>query len=165
MDAPMRYRIGFGTDLHRLRKGEGIRLGGMTIPCGLSCDADSDGDVLVHALVDALLGSLALGDIGERFPADKVRRGEDSRVFLAQARSLVLAAGARVINVDSVIHLEQPNLKNWKNGIRRSLAEVLDLPPANIGVKAKTAEGLGPIGEGLAVGAQAAVLVELDEDA
>jgi 2-C-methyl-D-erythritol 2,4-cyclodiphosphate synthase len=157
------FRIGFGTDLHRLKKGGGIRLGGVDIPCQFAVEAASDGDVLLHALTDALLGALALGDIGEHFPADRTAPGDDSRRFLRYALDRAARAGAKVVNADCVVELERPSLKDWKGAMRRSLAEILGLPEGRVGVKAKTAEGLGPVGEGLAVAAQAAALIEMED--
>lgn len=157
----MPMRVGFGTDLHRLREGGGIRLGGLSIPCGYSCEAVSDGDVLLHALVDALMGAAGLGDIGDRYPESKVAPGEDSSRFVAEIMAELRAAGAGLHNVDCVVDLENPKLGRWKGEIRASLARLLGLPEARVNVKAKTAEGLGPVGTGRAVAAQVVALLEL----
>lgn len=154
-------RVGLGTDSHRLRPGGGIRLGGVDIPCAFACEAVSDGDVLLHALVDAILGALGLGDIGECYPESAVRPGEDSRRFVTEILALPGAAGVRLVNVDCVIHLERPRLAEWKPRIRDGMAALLGVAPSRVNVKAKTAEGLGPVGEGREVAAQVVVLLEV----
>ena len=159
----MGFRVGLGTDMHRLTAGTGIRLGGVDIPCEFACVAASDGDVLLHALTDALLGSLAMGDIGEHFPACKTTPGEDSRRFPLQALRILERSGARVANVDCVVDLERPSLRDWKTDIRNGIANLLSLPSGRVSVKAKTAEGLGPVGQSLAIAAQAIVLIETEE--
>lgn len=157
----MPLRIGLGSDLHRLKPGAGIRLGGVDIPCPVACDAVSDGDVLLHALIDALLGALGLGDIGDHFPPSAIRPGEDSRVLLHTILSLPEVRRAAIVNVDAIIDLEHPKLGPFKKKIALNVAELLAITPEQIGVKAKTAEGLGPVGEGRAVAAQVAVLLEI----
>lgn len=153
------FRIGFGTDLHRLEAGDGIRLGGVRIPCGYSCVAVSDGDVLLHSLVDALLGACGWGDIGEWFPESEVERGKASGFFVERVMEKMRASGLGVVNVDATVDLQNIRLAEWKPAMRESVARLLDIPPGRVNVKAKTAEGLGPVGEGLAVAAQTAVLV------
>lgn len=151
-------RIGFGSDLHRLEKGTGLRLGGVTIPCDLKTLAWSDGDVLLHAIVDAILGALGEGDIGELFPdTAKENAGRDSVEFLSEAMERAYRAGYRVGNLDATVHLERPKLSPFKDVIRRRLRELLATDA--IAVKAKTAEGLGPIGEGKAIAAEAVILL------
>ena len=157
----MYVRVGFGTDLHRTRQGDGLRLGGVFIPCGLSCEAVSDGDVLLHALVDALMGAAGMGDIGDRYPESKVTKGEDSSRFVNEVVADIKAMDANLLNVDCVIDLEAPKLGEWKAEIRKSLAAMLKLDSNRVNIKAKTAEGLGPVGSGEAVTAQVAVLLEL----
>lgn len=152
-------RVGLGTDTHRLVHGEGIYLGGVFIACPFSCHAVSDGDVLLHALVDALLGACGQGDIGEWYPADAVTRGQASDLFVRESLAKLGDAGYAVGNVDSVIDLEVVRLAEWKQEIRASLAALLDIAPEHVNVKAKTAEGMGPVGEGRAVAAQVVVLV------
>lgn len=156
----MDYRAGFGTDLHRLEPGDGLWLGGVKIPCLYLAKAHSDGDVLLHALIDALLGAAAQGDIGDHFPEKKVAKGESSARLLAKTLALLAPTGMRVVNVDCVIDLEVVRLCDWKDAIRASVANLLNLDKARINVKAKSAERLGPIGKGRAVAAQAIVLVE-----
>lgn len=155
------YRIGWGSDLHRLTDGDGIRLGGITIPCPWKSEAVSDGDVLLHALVDAILGACGLGDIGDHFPESKVRRGADSTLFLRYALDLLANRGGRVVNADCVVDIERPRLGETKPLIRDNLARLLGVTADRVNVKAKTAEGLGPVGGGLAIAAQAVVLAEV----
>ncbi|MCD8141308.1 MAG: 2-C-methyl-D-erythritol 2,4-cyclodiphosphate synthase [Planctomycetaceae bacterium] len=156
-------QVGFGTDTHRLAPGTGITLGGVFIPCEYGMVAVSDGDVLLHALTDALLGSCGLGDIGEHFPASAVVQDAPSGPMLHQVLTLVREKGATVVNVDCVIDCEAIRLGELKKRIRRNLADLLQLAPLRVNVKAKTAEGLGPVGEGGAVSAQAVVLVSFSE--
>lgn len=158
----MTFRIGLGSDLHRLKPGDGIRLGGVDIPCPYACEAVSDGDVLLHALIDALLGALGLGDIGVYFPPSAVRPGEDSRILLQTILALPRVRRAAIVNVDAIIDLERPKLGPSKKIIAAALAELLAIPPSRVNVKGKTGEGLGPVGEGRAVAAQVALLLELD---
>lgn len=151
-------RIGFGTDLHVLRVGEGLMLGGVPVPCGYAFEAHSDGDVVLHALVDAMLGCAGLGDIGEKYPPSAIRKGESSTRFVTETLALLGKAGLALVNVDCVIDLEVVKLGDTKKVIRASLASLLGLDAACVNVKAKTAEGVGAVGEGRAVSAQAAVL-------
>lgn len=152
------FRVGFGTDLHRLEPGEGIPLGGAPVPCAYRCVAVSDGDVLLHALVDALLGACGWGDIGEWFPASSVEPGQASSAFVAEVLAKMRESGISIVNVDAVVDLEGVRLAPWKAAIRQSVAELLGIPAGRVNIKAKTAEGLGPVGEGKAVAAQVAVL-------
>jgi 2-C-methyl-D-erythritol 2,4-cyclodiphosphate synthase len=155
------YRIGEGYDIHRLEKGRPMRIGCIEVPCDFGPLGHSDGDVLAHALCDALLGALALGDIGRFFPPqDEQWRGADSRVFLAYAARLLRTRGAKIMNVDATIVLEAPRLAPYVREMRRTLAGVLGCRPSAISVKAKTAEGLGPVGEGKAIEARVVVLVQ-----
>ncbi len=153
------FRIGLGTDIHRLAPGDGIPLGGVRIPCPHRCVADSDGDVLLHALVDALLGACGWGDIGEWFPASGVAPGQDSAAFVQAVCGKMRAEGVRVVNVDCVVDVEVVRVAPWRRAIRGRVAGLLGVEEALVNVKAKTAEGLGPVGEGKAVGAQVAALV------
>jgi 2-C-methyl-D-erythritol 2,4-cyclodiphosphate synthase len=135
-------------------------LGGVVIPSDFGLDGHSDADILSHAITDALLGALALGDIGMHFPDTDTRwKGGDSLMFLRHARELVAAKGYRVTNVDSTVILERPKLKDHRAAIREKLAETLGLPADQVSVKFKTAERLGPVGEGLSAEAQAVVLI------
>ncbi|MGE0200560.1 MAG: 2-C-methyl-D-erythritol 2,4-cyclodiphosphate synthase [Candidatus Melainabacteria bacterium] len=153
------WRVGYGTDLHRLTPGRPLLIGGLAIESPVGSDAHSDGDVLLHALVDALLGALALGDIGDHFPpSDPQWAGADSSCFVAHALKLISKAGYRVGNVDATVHLEAPKLYPHKQTIRELLACLLEIPVEQVSFKAKTGEGLAPIGTGDAIAASVTVL-------
>ena len=150
------YRTGLGWDVHRLVAGRPLILGGVTIPCDFGLDGHSDADILSHALTDAILGAAALGDIGMHFPDTDPRwKGSDSLLFLRHAQKLTLAVGYRIINVDSTVILERPKLKDYRDAIRQHLADALGLELDRVSVKFKTAEGVGPVGEGRSAEAQA----------
>jgi 2-C-methyl-D-erythritol 2,4-cyclodiphosphate synthase len=155
---PMAIRIGNGYDIHRLVEGRPLILGGVTLPHHQGLDGHSDADVLTHAIMDALLGALSLGDIGLYFPpGDPEWAGADSLKLLAQVNAMVQERGWTVSNVDSVIVAEQPKMKPHIEAMRTKLAAVLGVDPSQVGVKATTNEGLGPVGrqEGIAVHAVA----------
>ncbi len=157
-------RTGLGYDIHRLvtivDKGV-IALGGVPIPCGFKLSAHSDGDVLLHAIVDAMLGSLALGDIGQWFPDNAPEnRGRPSSEFVEKVRDHMKEMGWRVSQVDSTILLQEPKLAPHILGMRQSIARLLNLELSSVSVKAKTMESLGPIGEGKAIACHAIVNVE-----
>ena len=152
------YRTGLGWDVHRIVAGRPLILGGVTVPCEFGLEGHSDADVLAHAITDALLGAAALGDIGMHFPDSDPRwKGADSLRFLAHARDLVAAAGFGIVNVDSTIILERPKLKDYRLAIREKLAMTLQIGVDRMSVKFKTAEGVGPVGEGRSAEAQAIV--------
>ncbi|MBD2425728.1 2-C-methyl-D-erythritol 2,4-cyclodiphosphate synthase [Phormidium sp. FACHB-1136] len=154
----MAIRIGNGYDIHRLVEGRPLILGGVTLPHSHGLDGHSDADVLTHAIMDALLGALSLGDIGLYFPpGDPEWAGADSLKLLAQVNAMVQERGWTVGNVDSVIVAEQPKMKPHIEAMRTQLATVLGVDPSQVGVKATTNEGLGPVGrqEGIAVHAVA----------
>ncbi len=154
------YRTGIGWDVHRLVAGRALVLGGVEIPSEMGLAGHSDADVLAHAITDALLGAAALGDIGLHFPDSEPRwSGADSLQFIRQARDLVAAAGYAVVNLDSTVILERPKLKEYRLAIRQKLAETLELPLDCVSVKFKTAEKLGPVGEGLSAEAHAVATV------
>ena len=156
----MDVRTGLGWDNHRLVSGRPLILGGVTIPSEIGLDGHSDADVLAHAITDALLGAIADGDIGMHFPDTDPRwNGCDSLVFLRHAVSLVVERGYSISNVDSTVILERPKLKDFRQAIRESLAGALGLPVERVSVKFKTAERVGPVGEGKSGEAQAAVLL------
>lgn len=153
-------RIGLGWDNHRIAPGRPLILGGVTIPCEFGLDGHSDADVLAHAITDALLGALALGDIGMHFPDTDPRwKGCDSMVFLEHAAALAAARGYAIANIDSTVILQRPKLKDFRQPIRENLAARLRVPVDAVSVKFKTAEKVGPVGEGLSAEAQAAVLL------
>jgi 2-C-methyl-D-erythritol 2,4-cyclodiphosphate synthase len=154
-------RIGLGRDLHRLVPGRRFMLGGVEVPAPAGELAHSDGDVLVHALIDALLGAACLGDIGERFPdGDALWRGADSMNLLAEAFGEVKRAGWSIANIDAVVTCEAPRILPHRAAIRASLAAALDLPEDAVFVKGKTNEGCGELGRGHAVEALVVCLLE-----
>jgi 2-C-methyl-D-erythritol 2,4-cyclodiphosphate synthase len=154
------YRCGTGWDTHRLTPGRALILGGVTVPSPAGLEGHSDADVLSHAITDALLGAAALGDIGMHFPDNDPRwTGVDSLIFLRRAQALAAEKGYRVVNVDATVILEKPKLKDYREAIRESLASALGLDADRISVKFKTAEKLGPVGEGRSAEAQAVVML------
>ena len=154
-------RVGQGWDLHRLVEGRPLKLGGTTIEFDRGLLGHSDGDVVLHALADALLGACAAGDIGSHFPDDDPRfRGADSAVLLEQVVDLVRLQGYRIANVDVTVLAERPRLAPHRDDMRARIASILRVQDAQVGLKAKTAEGLGVIGRGEAIAAMAIVLLE-----
>jgi 2-C-methyl-D-erythritol 2,4-cyclodiphosphate synthase len=152
------YRTGLGWDVHRIESGRPLILGGVTIPCEFGLAGHSDADVLAHAITDALLGAAALGDIGMHFPDTDPRwKGSDSLRFLEAARDMARGDGFRIVNVDSTVILERPKLKDYRLPIRERLAATLQVDVERVSVKFKTAEGVGPVGEGKSAEAQATV--------
>jgi len=153
--------MGLGWDVHRLAPGRPLILGGVTVPSELGLEGHSDADVLSHAITDAILGAAALGDIGMHFPdTDPQWKGCDSLVFLRHAVELLRERGFRLVNVDSTVILERPKLKEFRLAIREKLAEAVGLTMDRVSVKFKTAEKVGPVGEGRSAEAQAIVTVE-----
>ncbi len=158
-------RIGIGHDTHRLDHGGPLRLGGMTVPHDRHAVGHSDADVLLHAITDALLGALALGDIGELFPdTDDRHRGQNSKEFLIAAQRRVHESGYRVENLDCIVFAQRPKLSAYKDAMRRQIAEWLDVAPDAVSVKAKTGELVGPIGREEAIAAEAVVLLTPRDD-
>lgn len=154
-------RTGQGWDLHLLVPARPLILGGVTIPADFGESGHSDGDVLIHAVIDALLGAACLGDIGSHFPPSDPRwKDADSGELLKQVLALVQDAGFTTVNLDTTIILERPKLAPYREAIRRSLAELLQLSPDRVSVKAKTKEGVDAAGRGEAVEAQAVVLLQ-----
>ncbi len=154
------FRIGFGNDIHRLEANRPLILGGVEIPAEKGAVGHSDADALAHAVTDAILGALALGDIGSHF-SDKDERWKnaDSFVFLAEAVRLMKEKGFCVGNVDSIISLEKPKLRQFIDKMRENLARVLEIEFESVSVKAKTGEKLDAVGEGKAIKAEACVLL------
>jgi 2-C-methyl-D-erythritol 2,4-cyclodiphosphate synthase len=151
-------RTGLGWDVHRLVRGRPLILGGVAVPFEWGLEGHSDSDVLCHALTDAILGAAALGDIGMHFPDSDPRwKDSDSLVFLRHARQLAEEQGYHIVNVDSTVILQRPKLKDFRDPIRDSLAQALGLEKDRVSVKFKTAEELGPVGEGRSAEAQAVV--------
>ncbi len=158
----MNLRIGNGYDTHRLVKGRPLILGGQRLehPEGLGLDGHSDADVLVHALMDALLGALSLGDIGKYFPPTDPRwKGADSLVLLEQVVALVQQHGWQIVNVDSVVIAERPKLKPHIEAMRRAIAKSMGVEPDQVGVKATTNERLGPEGREEGISCHAVALL------
>lgn len=154
------FRIGEGWDVHALVTGRQLIIGGVTIPHSMGLLGHSDADVLLHAITDALLGAAALGDIGRHFPDTDARfKGADSSVLLAEAARRVREAGYEIGNVDSTVIAQAPKLAPHIPAMVASIAHTLGLAPTQVNVKAKTAEKLGPVGQGLSIEARAAVLL------
>ncbi|NLX03514.1 MAG: 2-C-methyl-D-erythritol 2,4-cyclodiphosphate synthase [Phycisphaerae bacterium] len=154
-------RCGIGYDIHRLTEGRALILGGVKIDYALGLAGHSDADVLLHAVTDALLGAAGLGDIGEHFPdTDPAFKDADSAELTGQVVRRIRELGFTIENLDTIIVAEKPKLAGYKSQIRGSLARILETPPARVNVKAKTTEGLGPIGEGRGIAAWAAVTLD-----
>lgn len=152
--------IGFGTDFHRLEAGGPLKLGGVAIDCDLQAVGHSDGDVLLHAVTDAILGALAAGDIGSHFPdTDERWRGADSRKFLEEAMRIAREQGLALGNLDAVIDLERPKIRPHIDEMRQTVSEITGLEIGRVSVKAKTREGVGEIGGSRAISATATVLL------
>lgn len=156
----MNFRIGEGWDVHALVPGRRLVIGGVTIEHSMGLLGHSDADVLLHAITDAILGASALGDIGSHFPdTEATFRGADSSVLLAEAARRVRAAGYEIGNIDSTVVAQAPRLAAHIPAMRASIAKALGIGADQVNVKAKTAERLGPVGQGLAMEARAAALV------
>lgn len=149
-----------GYDLHRLVEGRRLILGGVEIPSEKGLLGHSDADIVSHAVTDALLGAAALGDIGQHFPpADPQWKDAPGALFLGRARELLEAGGWSIVNVDVVVILERPKILPYRDQIRQNLAAMLGVETGAVSVKAKTSEGVGPVGEGLAAEAHAVATV------
>jgi len=156
----MNIRIGYGYDLHRLVEGRPCIIGGVEIPCQKGLLGHSDADVLLHAITDALLGSLALGDIGTHFPdTDPDWKDRDSSFFLHETMQFLLVRDWHVLNIDATVIAEQPTLKPYVSAIRGRIAELLGLSVEQVSVKATTSEEVGALGRGEAIAAHVVVLV------
>ena len=151
-------RIGFGSDIHKLEEGRKLMIGGILIPSDKGEAAHSDGDVLLHAIIDAILGAAAAGDIGELFPPDDDKwKDADSTILMKHVMDVLKP---EIGNIDAVITLESPKLGSWKDIIRKKVASLLSIDESRVSIKAKTAEGLGDIGSGRAIKAEAIILIE-----
>jgi len=151
-------RIGLGYDLHRLIKGRKLILAGVPIAFEMGLVGHSDADVVLHAVIDALLGAAGLDDIGRQFPdTDPAYKNADSSELLAQTLKKVAAAGFTPVNVDATIIAERPKLADFQDAMRRHLAQIMNITPGAVAIKAKTNEGLGDIGAGLAIACHAVV--------
>ena len=157
----MSYRIGQGIDFHQLAEGRELWLGGILVPHTKGCVAHSDGDVLLHAICDALLGAVSLGDIGQHFPdTDPTFKNADSKVLLRRCYSLVREKGFWLVNIDSTLLLEAPKIRPYVEQMQRTIAQVLHMSPDDISIKATTAEQLSFIGRQEGVVATATILLE-----
>ena len=154
-------RIGYGTDAHRLVEGRALVLGGVEIPYDRGLLGHSDADVLLHAVMDALLGAAALGDIGLHFPdSDERYAGISSLKLLQQTGRILFEAGYAVSNIDATLIAEKPKISPYRDEMRRVIAEALGIDISQVSIKATTMEGLGYTGEGLGMKAEAVALIE-----
>lgn len=157
----MNMRIGHGYDVHRLVEGRHCIIGGVDIPFELGLDGHSDADVLTHAVMDALLGALALGDIGKHFPdTDPAYKGADSLALLRHVSALIREKGWQVGNIDATVLAQAPKLAPHREQMRGNIAAALGLPVSRVSVKATTEEGLGFTGSGEGIAAHAVALLE-----
>jgi 2-C-methyl-D-erythritol 2,4-cyclodiphosphate synthase len=156
-----KLRIGTGFDIHRLVKDKPLILGGIHIPHDLGLHGTSDGDALIHAIIDALLGATCLGDIGKSFPVDDPKyQNADSTKLLAQVVEEIKKEKWSIINIDSVIVCERPRLSPWYDQMREKLTQILKIEKDCMSIKAKTCEKLGDIGSGTALAVQVVALLE-----
>lgn len=154
-------RVGTGFDVHRLVPGRALMLGGLQVPAPLGLEGHSDGDCVVHAICDALLGAAAMGDMGDLFPSSDPRwKDAASLRFLAEVRRLLEAARFAIGNVDVTVIAQVPVLAPHLPGMRERLSECLGLDPSRVSVKAKSTDGLGAVGRGEGIAAQATALIE-----
>jgi len=160
----LRIRVGIGFDIHRLVEGRNLCLGGISIPFSKGLRGHSDGDCLIHALIDALLGALGQMDIGHHFPdTDAQFKDMRSTILLGKVMDMMRTQKAVIINADSVIVAEKPNLAEHIPAMKKTLCPILRLQEAELGIKAKTHEGLGPLGHGEAIAAWASVIITFEE--
>lgn len=154
-------RIGTGYDIHPLVKKRKLILGGVEVPFNKGLDGWSDADVLAHAVIDALLGAAALGDIGGHFPAGKAEyKGISSLTLLKEVGEKLVAGGWRIVNIDATVIAEEPRLADYIEGMRKNLSETLGIEVERVSVKASTANGAGCLGRGKWMEAQAVALIE-----
>jgi 2-C-methyl-D-erythritol 2,4-cyclodiphosphate synthase len=159
--ARVMYRVGFGIDFHQLSEGRQLWLGGVHIPSDRGALGHSDADVLIHAICDALLGALALGDIGQHFPnTDAAYKDIDSKVLLEKTYHLVKGRGWRVVNIDSTVTLEAPKIMKYAAEMRGVMASILEVDLEDISIKATTTERMGFVGRGEGLVAYATALLE-----
>jgi 2-C-methyl-D-erythritol 2,4-cyclodiphosphate synthase len=157
----MKIRIGQGIDFHKLEKGIRLWLGGINVPSDIGCLAHSDGDVLLHAICDAILGAAGFEDIGHQFPdTDPEYKNIDSKILLKRSFDLVKKGGFHIINIDSTVCLEKPKISPFIPEMRMAISEILETLPENISIKATTAEKLGFIGKEEGAVAIAVALLE-----
>lgn len=157
----MNFRIGYGYDVHQLEEGRDLYLGGLKIPHSKGCIAHSDGDVLIHAICDALLGAAAMRDIGFHFPdTDSEFKNIDSKILLQKTMNIISNKGYFLVNIDSTICLQKPRIKDYIPEITKTLANIINTDQDNISVKATTTEKLGFIGREEGIAAHAVVLIQ-----
>ena len=157
----LNFRIGIGYDIHRLEEGRRLVIGGIEIPFEKGWVAHSDGDIFFHALTDALLGAIGYGDIGELFPdTDKKWENVKSEIFLKEANRIIKENEFQIVNIDAVIIMEKPKLKNYRKKIIQNTAKILGINENQIFLKGKTNEKLGEIGEGKAATSHVVVLLK-----
>jgi 2-C-methyl-D-erythritol 2,4-cyclodiphosphate synthase len=155
------FRIGIGSDMHKLIEGRPLMLGGVHVACERGGEGHSDADALLHAIADAILGAICEGDIGMHFPdSDPQWKDANSMQLLSRVVWLAHERGLKIVNIDSTIALEAPQLRPYVFSMRENIAEALGVELSCVSVKAKTSEGLDAVGQGLAVSAQAVVLIE-----
>ena len=160
-EEPIEFRAGIGTDIHRLVEGRKLMLGGILVPCPAGLAGHSDGDAALHSIIDALLGAAGMGDIGTLFPDTDLQWKEaDSKGLLVAVRERLEEKQWEIVNVDLIIHAEQPRLESVKGQMKRCIAGLLGIDFTSVNVKAKTNEGLGEIGAGEAIAATATVLLK-----
>lgn len=154
------YRIGHGYDVHQLRQGLPLWIGGVKIESQLGAVAHSDGDVLIHAICDALIGALSLGDIGKHFPdSSEEFKNIDSKILLARTMELIKARGYRVVNIDSTLALETPKIGKYNQQMREVLSQIIGVTIDDMSIKATTSETMGFVGRSEGVAAWASVLL------
>jgi 2-C-methyl-D-erythritol 2,4-cyclodiphosphate synthase len=157
----MAYRIGFGIDFHQMAEGRPFWLGGVQIPSSRGAAGHSDADVLIHAICDALLGALCLGDIGLHFPnTDAVYKDIDSKILLQQTYAMIGEKGYAIVNIDSTVCLEAPKIMGYAPAMRQTMAAILGIGVDDISIKATTTEQMGFVGRGEGLVAYATVLLE-----
>ena len=161
----MKLRIGNGIDIHKLSPGESLLLGGIKIQSSVSIVAHSDGDILIHALVDSILGALSLGDIGTYFPSDDLNfKNIDSSTFLNFSLQEMKKLKYKILNTDLTIILQSPSIKEYNNEIRKNLSTMLDINLSQVSLKATTTDHLGFIGQKEGIGVLATTLLICDEN-
>jgi len=165
MSAPLGFRIGHGYDAHRFASGRALVLGGVFIDTDRGLVGHSDADVLTHAVIDALLGAMAMGDLGSHFPSSDARWKDASSLdLLSRARQMVQDAGGRVAQVDTIVYLEHPKIATHVPRMRAELARVLEVPLECVSVKATTTDGMGFVGTGEGAAASAVAIVVSAKD-
>ncbi len=163
MNSP--FRIGFGYDVHKFAENRKLILGGIEIPSEKGLAGHSDADVLLHAICDAMLGALALGDIGKHFPdTDEQYKNIDSKILLSKVNELIIKHDYRLGNLDTTVVAEKPKLKPFIDGIRKSIANILNVPVGSVSVKATTSEKMGFVGREEGIKAYAVALLVEDKN-